>query len=111
MNVGILGSGDVAKALGQGFLSRGHAVMLGTRDPGKLADWQKEHAAKSGSFEETAKFGEMLVLATLGTAALAAIDLAGVSNFDGKIVVDATNPLRQGEGGPQLSIGFDDSLG
>ena len=111
MNVGILGSGDVAKALGAGFLSRGHAVMLGTRDPGKLADWQKDNAARAGSFEDAAKFGEIVVLATLGTATLAAIDLAGVSNFDGKVVVDATNPLRQGDAGPQLSVGFDDSLG
>jgi hypothetical protein len=38
MNIGILGSGDVAKALGAGFLKHGHAVMLGTRNAEKLAD-------------------------------------------------------------------------
>jgi len=40
MNVGILGSGEVAQALAKGFLGRGDRVMLGTRDPSKLADWK-----------------------------------------------------------------------
>jgi 3-hydroxyisobutyrate dehydrogenase-like beta-hydroxyacid dehydrogenase len=39
MNVGVLGSGDVAKALAAGFLKHGHNVVMGTRDPAKLADW------------------------------------------------------------------------
>ena len=39
MKVGILGSGAVAKALAAGFMEHGHAVMLGTRDPAKLEDW------------------------------------------------------------------------
>jgi 8-hydroxy-5-deazaflavin:NADPH oxidoreductase len=37
MRVGILGSSDVAKSLGHGFLKEGHVVMLGSREPGKLA--------------------------------------------------------------------------
>ena len=39
MRVGILGSGVVGQALGGGFLKHGHEVMLGTREPSKLADW------------------------------------------------------------------------
>ena len=30
MKVGVLGSGDVAKALATGFVANGHDVMLGT---------------------------------------------------------------------------------
>jgi predicted dinucleotide-binding enzyme len=37
MKVGILGSGDVAKALASGFLKHGHEVLMGTRSPTKLA--------------------------------------------------------------------------
>ena len=37
MKVGILGSGDVAKALAGGFLKHGHQVTFGTRDTAKLA--------------------------------------------------------------------------
>jgi len=39
MKVGVLGSGEVGQALGDGFVKHRHEVMLGTRDPGKLADW------------------------------------------------------------------------
>lgn len=39
MKVGVLGSGDVAKALGAGFVKHGHDVVMGTRDVAKLADW------------------------------------------------------------------------
>jgi len=38
MKIGVLGSGDVAKALGGGFVKHGHQVTLGTRDAKKLAD-------------------------------------------------------------------------
>jgi predicted dinucleotide-binding enzyme len=34
MQVGILGTGDVARALGTGFAGAGHTVKFGTREPG-----------------------------------------------------------------------------
>jgi len=113
MSVGILGSGDVGKALARGFILLGHEVKIGSRDPEKLREWVESagERASSGTFEETAKFGDLLVLATLGAAVENAIDLAGKANFDGKVVIDTTNPLDFSSGGPQLSIGFNDSLG
>ncbi len=93
MNVGILGSGEVAKTLGAGFLKHGHSVMLGTRDVAKLADWQAKHAgAALGSFAQAATFGEALVLAVKGAAALDVLRLAG-SGIAGKVVMDTTNPI------------------
>ncbi|HSP62735.1 MAG TPA: NAD(P)-binding domain-containing protein, partial [Pyrinomonadaceae bacterium] len=60
MKVGIIGSGVVAQALGDGFVKHGHEVMLGTRNPAKLADWlAKNPAAHVADFAETAKFGEL----------------------------------------------------
>jgi 8-hydroxy-5-deazaflavin:NADPH oxidoreductase len=94
MKVGILGSGDVAKALGEGFLKHGDQVMLGSREPAKLADWLKDNPkAKAGKFDETAKFGEMIVLAVKGAAAAKALEGAGAANLSGKTVIDATNPI------------------
>ena len=56
MNIGIIGSGDVAKALAKGFLQHGHQVMLGTREPAKLADWSKENPhGQIGTFAAAAK--------------------------------------------------------
>ena len=94
MKVGILGSGDVAKALAGGFLRHGHQVMLGTRDAAKLKDFAAQHRrAQVGSFVDTAKFGELVVLAVKGTVALDALRAAGAPNIAGKPVMDATNPI------------------
>ena len=93
MNVGILGSGDVAKTLGAGFLKHGHSVMLGTRDVAKLTDWKAKYpSATLGSFAQAATFGEALVLAVKGAAALDVLRLAG-SGIAGKVVMDTTNPI------------------
>jgi len=94
MKVGILGTGDVAKALAAGFLKHGHSVTMGTRSPAKLADWQKENPnARVGSFSDAASFGEVVVLAVKGTASAEALRAAGAANVAGKPVIDATNPI------------------
>lgn len=94
MKVGVLGSGDVAKALGAGFLKHGHDVMMGTRDVAKFTDWTAQNAGiRAGSFADAASHGELVVLAVKGAAALDALRLAGAENLAGKPVVDATNPI------------------
>ncbi len=94
MNIGILGSGDVAKTLAGGFLKHGHEVMLGTRTVSKLADWAKQNpGARVGTFAEAARFGELVVLAVKGDVALDALRGAGAANLAGKPVVDACNPI------------------
>ncbi len=94
MKVGVLGSGDVAKALAGGFLKHGHQVLLGTRDAAKLKDFvAQHHGAQAGGFAEAAKFGEIVVLAVNGTAALDALNAAGAAHLAGKPVIDATNPI------------------
>jgi 8-hydroxy-5-deazaflavin:NADPH oxidoreductase len=94
MKVGILGSGDVAKALTAGFIKHGHQVMLGTRDAGKLKSFVAQHqGAQTGSFADAAKFGELVVLAVKGTVALEALKAAGAASLAKKPVIDATNPI------------------
>ena len=96
MKIGILGSGTVGQTLAAGFSKHGHTVMLGTRNPQKpeVQKWlQATPGAMAGTFQETAQFGEFLVLATGGNVAAEAIALAGPANFTGKTVMDATNPI------------------
>jgi predicted dinucleotide-binding enzyme len=93
MNIGIIGSADVAKALAVGFLKHGHQVVLGSRDPSKLKSWTGEHQARSADLAETAKFGDVLVLAVKGSAAHDALRALGAANLAGKIVIDTTNPI------------------
>jgi 8-hydroxy-5-deazaflavin:NADPH oxidoreductase len=99
MKIGIIGSGVVAQALGAGFLKHGHEVALGTREPAKLTDWRaKNPKAKITSSSEAAAFGEIVVLAVGGGAALDALGLAGASSIAGKTVIDTCNPI----GGPPV---------
>jgi predicted dinucleotide-binding enzyme len=42
---------------------------------------------------DAAKFGEVVVLATKGTAAEAALKAAGMANLNGKTVIDTTHPI------------------
>jgi predicted dinucleotide-binding enzyme len=94
MKVGVLGSGVVGQVLADGFLKHGHEVMRGSRDPAKLADWQSGAGtrARTGTFAEAARFGELVVLAVKGTAAKGVVEgCAGA--LDGKPVVDTTNPI------------------
>ena len=94
MKIGIIGSGDVAKALGIGFLQHGHDVAMGTRDPARLADWATGNPkARIGSFADAAKFAELAVLAVKGTVVADAVRAAGASNLAGKPVIDVTNPI------------------
>lgn len=68
--VGVLGTGEVGRRLAFGFASRGHAVMIGSRDPDKpeLREWLAGDGAgiQSGTFAESASHGELLVLAVSG---------------------------------------------
>ena len=95
--IGVIGSGPVGQALADGFLKHGYEVMRGSRDPGKLADWKQKSGARAsvGTFDATARFGEILVLAVKGTAAEAAVATCGVANLAGKPVIDATNPIAE----------------
>lgn len=113
MRVGIIGNGDIGQALGRGFANLGHEVMIGSRTPrsDKLKAWVAEVWARgsSGTFDETAEYGEIVVLATLGGATEAAIDMAGLGSFGGKLVIDVTNPLDFSKGvPPTLFVGVTD---
>lgn len=115
MKVGIIGSGVVGKALAKGFVKHGYDVMVGSRQPQKLADWKKEISTnlRTGSFSETASYGDVIVLATKGTAAAEAVKLAGIKNLSGKTVLDATNPIADAapvNGVLKFTTSLDDSL-
>jgi predicted dinucleotide-binding enzyme len=93
MKVGIIGSGDVAQALGEGFLACGYETMLGTREISKLTEWQRSNPkGQVASVDETAGFADVIVLAVKGSASAQALRSASDKNLAGKIVIDATNP-------------------
>jgi hypothetical protein len=92
--IAVLGSGQVGQVLADGFLKHGHAVMRGSREPAKLDAWKAGAgaAASTGTFAEAARFGDVVVLAVKGAAAEEAVALCE-GGLDGKVVLDATNPI------------------
>jgi 8-hydroxy-5-deazaflavin:NADPH oxidoreductase len=116
MRVGILGSGDVGRAIGKGFVTLGHEVRMGAREAtnDKAVAWAMEMGdkASAGTFADAATFGEIVVLATLGVANESALRMAGAEALRGKIVIDTTNPLDFSGGmPPKLARSGNDSGG
>lgn len=94
MRIGLLGSGVVGKALDAGYRRHGHETRIGSR----------------GTFAEVAQWCEVAVLAVAGSAAVDVVTGAA-GGLEGKVLIDATNPLDHSTGTPRLFVGFDDSLG
>jgi hypothetical protein len=112
----VLGTGDVGRALGTGFVTLGHEVVMGSRSATneKAVAWAKEAGpnAAAGTFADAASFGEIVVLATLGLANDEALRAAGAGNLRGKVLIDTTNPLDFSRGVPPgLAVGGADSGG
>jgi len=116
MRVGILGTGEVGRALGRGFAQLGHQVKMGSREANnaKAKAWAAETgpAASTGSFAEAAQFAELAVLCILWSGTENALRMAGAQNLTGKVLIDATNPLAFPPGAPPaLALGQTDSGG
>jgi hypothetical protein len=68
---------------------------MGTREHTKLDAWAAQNPrAIIGSFDDAAAFGDLVVLAVKGSAALQAVRLAG-SKLANKPVIDTTNPIAE----------------
>ncbi|MDQ3034889.1 MAG: NAD(P)-binding domain-containing protein [Myxococcota bacterium] len=119
--IGILGTGDVGRALAAGFCEvLGDRVVLGARDPRdpkvteRTGTLLAKHRGKIeiGAFAAAVEGADLVVIATLWTGTESAIALAGgPSAFEGKTVIDVTNPLRFTDKGPELALGHTDSGG
>jgi len=113
--VGIIGSGVVGQTLANGFIKHGYDVTIGSNDQKKRDELKSKTNGKAnvGSFEETAKYGAIVVLAVKGGAAEAALKSAGIANLAGKTVMDATNPIADAppvNGVLKFFTSFDESL-
>jgi 8-hydroxy-5-deazaflavin:NADPH oxidoreductase len=114
MRIGIIGSGNVGRTIGDGVLRSGHEVRLGARQPEKpeLREWLEGagEGASLGEIADAAEFGELLVNATDGDGSLDALSAAGAENLSGKTMLDIANAGRSIDGGFELTYVNDDSL-
>ena len=95
MKIAVLGSGVVGEVLADGLLKHGYDVVRASREPGKLDGWLGKAGprASTATFADAARDAEVIVLAVKGSVAIEALDLAGADHLQGKIIVDATNPI------------------
>lgn len=114
MRFGVLGTGMVGLAISNRLAELRHEVMIGTRDPSKSTDKLKslQETVQVGTFAEAAAFGEILFNATGGGVSIEALQMAGESNLNGKVLADISNPLHFSKGmPPSLFVSNTDSLG
>ena len=102
MTISILGAGNVGMALGQAFTRRGEHVVFGVPDPQKYAAAVAAlgEKARLASTAEAIAASDLVILAVphAATAGIA----QGVPDWQGKVLVDATNPLAPGLAGLTL---------
>lgn len=113
MQIAVLGTGTVGRALAARLAELGHHVVLGTRDPAATRsreDWAEVPGVELGTFAAVAEGAEVVVHAGNGAAALDLLGAAG--DLAGKVLVDVSNPLDFSAGfPPTLSVKDTDSLG
>ncbi|OHV38435.1 MULTISPECIES: NADPH-dependent F420 reductase [Pseudofrankia] len=100
MNIGLLGTGNVAKVVGAKLRSLGHEVTLGSRDPenSPAKEWAARHDVEISTLAQTAAVAELVVNTAPGLASLDVLTAAGADNLRGKIVVDVSNGIESRDG-------------
>jgi hypothetical protein len=103
MTIAIIGAGNVGQALAKAFLREGESVFLGVSDPARYRSVVSAlgPAARLGSVAEAVAAAEVAILAVPYEAAGTVAD--SIPDWQGKVLVDATNPLAPGLAG--LSVG------
>jgi NADPH-dependent F420 reductase len=105
MKIAVIGAGNVGGALGKRWAKAGHEVTFGARDPNdaKLVALVRESgpSAKAATVPEAVRQAAVVILSVPWDNAREAV--AAVGDLQGRILIDATNPvpltpegLRQG---------------
>lgn len=99
--IAIIGTGDVASALGPGFAAQGHTIVYGSREPsrGDVAELVERTGggASATTQREAVQGADIVVLAVPGTVAEQVTrDLGDLS---GKIILDPTNRVGRSDDG------------
>ena len=98
----------VGNTIGTKLIQLGYNVMMGSRSATneKALAWVEANGANAsaGTFEDAARFGEIIFNCTKGEAALEVFKMAGIENFRGKTIIDISNPTEPRE------IGYFDTV-
>ncbi len=102
MSIAIIGAGNVGMALGQALTRRGESVVFGVPEPQKYAAAVAAlgNRARLTTTHDAIAASDLIILAVphAATAGIA----QSVTDWQGKVLVDATNPLAPGLAGLTL---------
>lgn len=125
MDVAVLGTGTVGRALAGRLDELGHAVTIGTRDVEATrareapdtdtetpSAWLARHPdVRLASFRDVTAEVDLVVGALNGERAVTALEAAGEDHLAGRVLLDVSNPLDFSAGfPPTLSVCNTDSL-
>jgi predicted dinucleotide-binding enzyme len=104
MKIGIIGTGRLGSTLGKMWAEKGHVIMFGSHDPDKAKKLATSIGsnASGGTYEDAAKFGEVIILAVPWSGAKESIKTAG--DLNGKIIVDSTTTAAPHLGGTLIKV-------
>lgn len=127
MKIAVIGTGMVGRGFAARLSGLGHDVVIGTRsvaatlaraEPDAMgtppfAVWQGEHPqVRLLTLPEAGAFAEVVLNASNGRNALAALEGVGAQNLAGKVLLDVALPLDPSQGfPPTLTVVNTDSLG
>jgi predicted dinucleotide-binding enzyme len=101
MRVTILGSGNMARAIGARLLAGGNSVMLLDRDPDKAMEAARELSAhlKEGTTVQSGKLGSPIADQVVVSAFFFPVARQVIGSYSdqltGKILVDISNPVNE----------------
>jgi hypothetical protein len=114
MKISIIGAGRVGSALARRWAENGHAIVFGARDPNSdkaKAALAQASSAQVSDVQEAAAFGDAILIAVPGIAALEAVRMCGDPSIPsagqalrGKIVMDACNWFGERPAGVSRSL-------
>ena len=99
--IAVIGTGDVAGALGPEFAALGHTIVYGSRDPSRdkvraLVE-RTGNGASATTPAESVVGADIVVMAVPGTAVEAITN--GLGDLSGKIIIDPTNAIDRSDDG------------
>jgi 8-hydroxy-5-deazaflavin:NADPH oxidoreductase len=107
MNITILGTGSVGQTFAIKFIELGHDVLMGTRNVSetaqreKFAEWHtNNNKVQLATLADAVAHGEIIINALQGASTITALKSVEEASFDGKIIVDVSNPLDFSKGFP-----------
>ncbi|MBF6085542.1 NADPH-dependent F420 reductase [Nocardia cyriacigeorgica] len=107
MRIGIIGAGQMTRALGGGWAAAGHEIVIGARDlaAAQQAAYAIGHGTGSGDIRDAASFGDAVLLAVPAGALDDVLTIAS-ETLTGRTVIDCTNAFAPDTAATEGVIAF-----